>query len=91
MGTAFPKLLLPQFVKKEIIFKIVYITNMVLLHIESDDSLEGQYHLSLLQISSFFFWRNVWNFLCSFDVNSTLFFRGVGKQVHPIFHITKLK
>jgi len=46
----------------------------MVLHIESDESLEGQ-HLSLLQISSVFL-RNVWNFLCSFNVNSTLFFWG---------------
>jgi len=61
----------------------------MVLHIESDESLEGQ-HLSLLQVSSFFL-RNVWNFLCSFNVNSTLFFGKGGEQVHQIFHITKLK
>jgi hypothetical protein len=48
----------------------------MVLHIESDESLEGQ-HLSLLQISSVFL-RNVWNFLCSFNVNSTFFFLGGG-------------
>jgi hypothetical protein len=62
----------------------------MVLHIESDESLEGQ-HLSLLQISSVFL-RNVWNFLCSFNVNSTLFFLGRGgEQVQQISHITKLK
>jgi hypothetical protein len=66
----------------------------MVLHIESDESLEGQ-HLSFLQISSVFL-RNVWNFLCSFNVNSTLFWGGGGRggggeQVQQIFHITKLK
>jgi hypothetical protein len=37
------------------------------------------------------FLRNVWNFLCSFNVNSTLFFGKGEEQVHQIFLITKLK
>jgi hypothetical protein len=52
MGTAFPKLLFTSVCEERNNSKLVYITHMV-LHIESDESLEGR-HLSLLQISSFF-------------------------------------